>query len=312
MRKYRLTATWRRLLAVLVSLVALAAAAFAQTAAAQKTFGAPDEAVKELAAAAKANDGKALLALLGNAAKGVIYSGDAVADRAARERFANAYEEANKLEPAGDAKMTLSVGKDAWPFPIPLVKTAAGWRFDAKQGAEELINRRIGRNELSVIQVAEAYVDAQRDYYLLNPAHDKLLHYAQKFVSAKGRRDGLYYPTRAGEQPSPLGELFASARAEGYKPGTPTKPNAYYGYYYRILKAQGADAPGGAYEYVAGGKMIGGFALVAFPASYGNSGVMTFIVNHDGVVYQKDLGPGTAAIARKMTKFNPDATWKRQ
>ncbi len=291
-------------------LVALAGVAFAPVTLAQKTFGSPEEGMKELATAVKAHDSKALLAVLGNAAKSVVYSGDAVADRASSERFTQAYDEANKVETAGD-KAIITVGKDAWPFPIPLVKAAAGWRFDAKQGTEELLNRRIGRNELSVIQVVQACVDAQREYYLLDPTKDKLLHYAQKFMSSKGKRDGLYYPTRAGEPPSPLGDLFARAQAAGYTPGASAKPSPYYGYYYRMLKAQGPDAPGGAYDYVVRGKMMGGFALVAYPATYGNSGVMTFIVNQDGVVYQKDLGPSTASVAKKMTKFNPDATWKK-
>jgi hypothetical protein len=203
------------------------------------------------------------------------------------------------------------VGKDAWPFPIPVVKSGDSWRFDAKQGAEEILNRRIGRNELSTIQALGAYVDAQREYYLANPAKDKLLQYAQKVVSSKGKRDGLYYPTPAGEPASPLGSLFASATAAGYKAGAEGKPVPFHGYYYRILKAQGPDAKGGAYGYVARGKMIGGFAMLAYPASYGNSGVMTFIVNHDGAVYQKDMGPNTAALAQKITKFNPDGTWKQ-
>ena len=302
----------RRTASALFAMIALVAAGqVAGAAATQKTFDTPEAAVKELVAAARADDPKALLAVLGPDAKGIVSSGDAVADHASRERFVHAYDEANKLEASGDAKTILAVGKDAWPMPIPIVKTSAGWRFDSKQGAEEILNRRIGRNELSVIQVAEAYVDAQKEYYLRNPTQDKLLHYAQRFGSTKGKKDGLYYPVGAGEQASPLGELVAKAQAAGYKPGESPKPSAYYGYYYRILKAQGPDAPGGAYDYVVRGKMIGGFALVAYPATYGNSGVMTFIVNQDGIVYEKDLGPKTAAIASKMTKYNPDATWKR-
>jgi hypothetical protein len=289
----------------------LLGAAGAGAADAQKTFASPDEAVKALMAAVKADDRKAMLAVLGAGAKNVIFSGDAVADRNGREIFVKAYEETNKLEMQGDAKAVLTVGKDAWPLPIPIVKAGSAWRFDAKQGAEEIVNRRIGRNELSTIQALGAYVDAQREYYLLNPAKDKLLTYAQKVVSAKGKRDGLYYPTREGEPQSPLGQLFASATAAGYKGSADGKPVPYYGYYYRILKAQGPDAQGGAYDYMAKGKMIGGFAMVAYPASYGNSGIMTFIVSHAGVVYEKDLGPNTAAAAQKMTKFNPDKSWKR-
>ena len=277
----------------------------------QKTFATPEEAVKELIAAAKANDAKAMAIVLGPGSQQIVQSGDATADKAGREIFVKAYEQANKLEKAGDAKAVLAIGKDNWPFPIPLVKGAAGWRFDTKAGKEEILNRRIGRNELHVIQVAQAYVDAQREYYLSNPQKDKILQYAQKFGSAQGKKDGLYWPTKAGEKLSPLGPLVSGARAEGYTKGKDGKPTAYHGYHYRILKGQGADAKGGAYNYVAHGKMIGGHALVAWPASYGSSGVMTFIVNHDGVVYEKDLGPQTAEAVKKIARFNPDKSWKR-
>jgi len=316
--------TTRALLGALITVGVLAAPAHAADAPAkaaatkqktvapkQRTYASPEEAVKDLMAAAKVGDAKAMLAILGAGAKPIISSGDAVADKAGRERFVKSYEEANKLEPAGDAKAILSTGKDGWPFPIPVVKDAAGWRFDAKAGAEEILNRRIGRNELAVIQVLQAYVDAQREYYLRNPQGDKLLHYAQRIASTKGKRDGLHFPTKAGEQPSPLGPLLESARAEGYKKAESGKPVAYYGYHYRILKGQGPDARGGAYDYVAQGRMIGGFALVAWPATYGNSGVMTFVVNHDGVVFEKDLGPDTASAVQKILKFNPDQSWKR-
>lgn len=302
---------WLRMIALASAAALFFAPAWAGAAEGQKTFASPNEAVAALIAAAKGHDTKAMLAVLGPGSKALVYSGDAIADRTGRERFVKAYEESNKLDMQGDSKAILSVGKDAWPLPIPIVKAGSAWRFDAKQGAEEILNRRIGRNELSAIQAIGAYVDAQREYYLLNPAKDKLLQYAQKVVSAKGQRDGLYYPTREGEAPSPLGQLFASATAAGYKTSADGKPAPYYGYNYRILKAQGPDAPGGAYDYVARGKMIGGFAMVAYPANYGNSGVMTFIVNQDGAVYEKDLGPDTAAAAQKITKFNPDKTWKR-
>jgi len=287
-------------LALLVSAAAVAAGS-------QKSFATPEEAAAALVAATKAGDTKAMLGILGNDAKPLLSSGDAVADKAARERFVSLYEAANKMEKSGDAKAELAIGKDGWPFPIPIVKEAAGWRFDSAAGKEEILNRRIGRNELSAMQAALAYCDAQRDYYGMNPQKDKLLQYAQKFVSSKGKRDGLYYPTKDGEPRSPLGPLFEKAKAEGYEKGG----SGYHGYHYRILKAQGPDAKGGAYDYLAQGRMIGGYALVAWPVTYGNSGVMTFIVNQDGVVYEKDLGPGTAAAAGKMTKFNPDKTWKQ-
>ena len=277
----------------------------------QKTYGSPEEAVKALVAATNASDLKALQAILGPGSQSLVRSGDAVADRAGRERFVRAYDEAYKLAAQGDAKAVLLVGKDEWPMPIPLVKGRTGWRFDTELGKEEVLNRRIGRNELSTVQAMLAYVDAQREYYLRNPSGDKLLHYAQRFGSSQGKRDGLYYPTKAGEPQSPLGPLFASARAAGYTKGSAGMPNPYYGYHYRILKGQGPSAPGGAYDYVVQGRMIGGFALVAWPASYGSSGIVTFIVNHEGVVYEKDLGPDTAAAASKITRFNPDKTWKR-
>lgn len=278
--------------------------------AAQKTYGSPEEAAKELVAAIKARDRKAAAAILGPGSREVLDSGDKVADRQAGERFVRAYDQASKLEKKGD-KAVLAVGKDAWPFPVPIVKSASGWRFDMREGREELLNRRIGRNELAVVQVLQAYVDAQREYYLRNPQKDKLLHYAQKFRSAEGRKDGLYFPVKAGEKPSPLGPLVAGARAEGYAKGKDGKPVAYHGYYYRILKSQGPDAPGGAYSYVAHGRMFGGFAAVAWPAIYDNSGIFTFIVSHDGQVYQKDLGRETATAVQKITRFNPDKTWAR-
>ena len=278
---------------------------------AQKTFASPEEAAQALGAAAGAGNAKALESLLGPGSAALLRSGDAVADRRGRERFAKAFAEASKVERQGEARALLLVGKDEWPLPIPIVNGANGWRFDARAGREEILNRRIGRNELSAVQAMLAYVDAQREYYLRNPRNDKLLHYAQKFDSAPGKRDGLYFPTRAGEKSSPLGPLFASARAQGYAKDGDGMPDPYHGYRYRILKRQGANAPGGAYDYVVQGRMLGGFALVAWPAAYGSSGVMTFIVNHDGVVYEKDLGPNTAAAAAKITSFNPDESWKR-
>jgi Protein of unknown function (DUF2950) len=294
----------------LLAALLLVAATGSAAGAGQKSFATPEEAAQQLAAAAKAGDTKALLEILGPGAKALLSSGDAVADKEGREHFIKSYDEANKLEKSGDSRAVLSVGKDEWPFPIPIVKNAAGWRFDTNEGKEEILNRRIGHNEHDAIQAALAYVDAQREYYLRNPQDDKLLQYAQKFRSSNGKRDGLYWSAKASEQPSPLGPMYAAAKAEGYGKAAGGKPSPYHGYFYRILNGQGPDAHGGAYDYVAQGRMIGGFALVAYPAAYGNSGVMTFIVNQDGAVYEKDLGPGTARIARKMSKFNPDKTWK--
>jgi hypothetical protein len=283
-------------------------AATAAYAAGARNFSSPEEAAQALVAAARAGDPQGILAVLGTEAKEIVRSGDAAVDRQARERFIAAYAEANRIEKPNESTALLLVGKDEWIMPIPIVKDAAGWHFDAAEGKEEILNRRIGRNELSVIQVAQAYVDAQKEYYLRNPQNDKLLQYAQRFVSRKGHRDGLYFPVKPGEPPSPLGPLFERLRP-GEK-GDGSKRAPYHGYYYRILKGQGPEARGGAYGYVAQGRMIGGFALVAWPAAYGNTGVMTFLVNQDGVVFQKDLGRGTAAAAQKMQLFNPDKSWK--
>jgi Protein of unknown function (DUF2950) len=298
------------MLAALVVLAVVWSPSACAAAVAQKRFASAEDGVQALIAAAKAGDLKAILAVLGPAARPLITSGDPVTDRHDRERLAQAYEESHSLVMSGETKAVLQVGKDDWPFPIPLVKDKTGWRFDTQAGKEEILNRRIGRNELAVIEVCRAFADAQREYYLRNPQGDALLQYAQQFASTEGKRDGLYWPAVPGEEASPLGPLVANARSEGYKKGEVGKPVPYHGYYYRILKAQGPDAPGGAYDYVVNGKMLGGFALVAYPASWGNSGVMTFSVNHDGVVYQKDLGPNTAAVARAMTRFSPDSTWK--
>src|SRR5262245_57754776 len=194
------------------------------------------------------------------------------------------------------------VGPDDFPLAIPIVPDGPSWRFDTAAGKEEILNRRIGQNELNTIQVCLAYVDAQREYYARDPDGNGLLQYSQAFASSKGRRDGLYWETKAGEAPSPLGALVSRARGQGYTKQS-AGPVPYWGYYFRILTSQGKDAPGGAYDYLAQGRMIGGFALVAYPAQHGVSGVMTFIVNHDGVVYQKDLGRNTAEVARAMRQF---------
>jgi hypothetical protein len=207
---------------------------------------------------------------------------------------------------------TLQVGADKWPFPFPLQQKGARWHFDSSAGAEEIINRRVGENELDAIQACLAFVDAEREYYSRNPQGEPLLQYAQKLASTEGHKDGLYWPTTGDEPLSPLGVQFARARGEGYfekgvQPGT-----GYRGYIYRLLTAQGPNAAGGAYDYLVNGKMIGGFALLAFPVEYGNSGVMSFIVNHDGVVYSKDLGPDTAKAASAIAAFDPDSGWKRE
>lgn len=276
---------------------------------AQEPFTTPEAAVEALAAAARSEDGAGVLKVLGPDAEPIVNSGDPVADSNIRQKFVSAYDAKHIIEMEGDGTQTLIVGNEDWPFPIPLINKDGQWQFDTKAGLTEILSRRIGRNELSVIQVSQAYVQAQNEYASLDPAGFGRGVYAQRIVSHPGKKDGLYWPSAEGEEPSPLGELAAQAAAEGYKPGS--TPIPYHGYYYRILTRQGATAPGGAYDYLVKGKMIGGFALVAHPAEYGNSGIMTFMVNQDGVVFQKDLGPDTVRLARKISAFDPDQTWTK-
>jgi hypothetical protein len=271
----------------------------------QQAFATPEDATRALVDAVRSEDGRKIGRVLGPGSDKLIRSGDPVADRQARARFLASYEKHSRIEPEGDAKATLLIGDNDWPFPFPVVRRAGGWQFDAKTGAEEILNRRIGRNELAAIQVCLAYVDAQREYALTEGSRGGVRAYAMKLVSTPGAKDGLYWPTQAGEAQSPLGPIASRAKEEGYK-GQP-----YHGYYYRVLTAQGAAAPGGAYDYVVDGRMIGGFALVAYPARWGASGVMTFIVNHDGTVYQANLGNRSAQIAVAMTRFDPDAAWSK-
>lgn len=278
----------------------------------QKFFKSPEEAAKALIDAVKTNDDKELLIILGPEGKEVISSGDEVSGKSWRDRFVKAYDEMNKLVSENDKKVILNVGHDEWPYPIPIVKAGQNWFFDTKAGKEEILNRRIGRNELNAIQVCLAYVDAQREYLMEDRDENMLLEYAHRLISREGEKDGLYWETKEGEEPSPLGPLIAKAAVEGYTGKRPIgRRTPYHGYYYRILKSQGKNARGGEYDYVVDGKMIGGFALVAYPAEYGNSGVMTFIVNQDGVVYQKNLGKDSEKIASAMIKFDPDKTWKK-
>jgi hypothetical protein len=224
-----------------------------------------------------------------------------------REAFVAAYDKKHEIEKEGDGTYTLVLGDDDWPFPIPISYRDGRWRFNTEAGVDEILRRRVGRNELSAIEVNRAYVEAQNEYAALDPAKLGRRAYAQRIVSRPGQKDGLYWPTGEGEEASPLGELAAEAAAEGYKAGQ--TPIPYHGYYYRVLTRQGAAAPGGAYDYVKNGKMVGGFALLAYPAEYGNSGIMTFMVSHDGAVFQKDLGPDTAKLARQINSFDPGPGW---
>ena len=299
-----------------ISFVAGAAAAIAvmtlshATSAAQLTYPTPSDAFKALIVAARAEDTKALINVLGSEGESLVVSGDPVADKEALHRFVSAYDEANRIELQGADRATLVVGKEEWPFPIPAVKRKDSWYLDSAAGKEEILDRRIGRDELSVIEVCRAYVDAQRDYATKDRNNDGYLEYAQKFLSSPGKHDGLYWPAPAGEEESPMGPLMVSAQAAGYvaKQGQHTP---YHGYYYQILKGQGSHAAGGQMDYVVKGHMMGGFALVAYPAQYGVSGIMTFIVNYDDDVYQKDLGSNTASIARRMTRYDPGPGWTK-
>ncbi|MBA4417764.1 MAG: DUF2950 domain-containing protein [Syntrophus sp. (in: bacteria)] len=278
----------------------------------QKGFASPEDAVKAMIGALKTGDRKALIAIFGPQDKNMIFSGDEVADREDRNNMIKRYEEKNRVEKAGDKKAALYVGNEDWPFPVPIVKRGTSWYFSTKEGREEIINRRIGKNELSAIQTCMAYADAQREYALMDIDGDGLNEYAQKLISDSGKKDGLYWETRPGEKPSPMGSFVAAARQEGYtarKPGD--NPRPYHGYYYKILTAQGKNAPKGAYSYMVDNKMIGGFALVAYPAQYGVSGIMTFMINQDGTVYEKNLGKKAGKAVQEMKEFNPDTTWRK-
>ena len=276
----------------------------------QKAFGSPEEAMKAFADTVQAGDRKGMMAILGPEGEDIISSGDEVADKNARERFVKAYEEKVYYVKEKEDRVSIIIGNDHWPFPIPIVKRSDGWVFDTKAGREEVLNRRIGRNELNAIRVCLGYVEAQREYASTDRERDGIIQYAQKFASDPYRRNGLYWEAAEGEAPSPLGPFAAKAAAEGYRRAG-DKPTPYHGYYYKILKGQGKDAPGGAYSYVINGHMVAGFALVAWPAEYGVSGIMTFIVNQNGTVYEKDLGPKTETAVKAMVRYNPDRAWKR-
>jgi len=285
----------------LVTLVALATPIFA---AEQRKFARPEEALTALLNASRAGDQAQVLAILGPGGEDVISSGDPVEDRNARDRVLTAAKHGTRLETLPSGEVIVHVGPQDWPLPIPLVKDGNEWRFDTASGLQEVMNRRIGRNELTAINASRVYVDAQREH--LKREGD----YAQKVRSDAGKHDGLYWEDPTGKHPSPLGPLFAEASAEGYgQQGADAGPQPYHGYVFRILTQQGANAPGGAKSYVKDGKMTGGFALVAYPAEHGSSGVMTFVVGPQGIVYQKDLGDKTTDVAKAMTAFDPDATW---
>jgi hypothetical protein len=290
------------------ALMLAAALPSAETAMAQKTFTSPEAAADALAAAWRNGGEKQLLALFGAAGEKLVKSGDPVAERQVREKLAASYAEGHHLNAEGADKAVIILGKEDWPYPIPLVKQGASWRFDVAAGAEQIIERRIGRNELAAIEVCRAYVAAQRDYAAKNSGGPP--EYAMKVVSSEGKRDGLYWQSPAGSEESPLGPLVAAAEAQGYDAKSAEGRAPFHGYLYKILTRQGKAARGGDRDYVVDGHLTGGFALVAFPAEYGQSGVMTFIVNQNGIVHEKNLGPETAEIAHEMSAYDPDPSWK--
>lgn len=276
-----------------------------------QTFATPEAAVSALMAAASAIDTNALRIILGPAAVDLQNPDRVQATNELRE-FASAFDQANRIVRESDSKCVLEVGHDSWPFAIPLVKQDGQWFFDTEAGKDELLNRRIGRNELSTLQAVRAYVEAQREYAAKDRDGDEVLEFAQRIGSSPGRKDGLYWPPDLDGEISPLGPLAAQAQAQGYR-GKPrdegANPEPFHGFFFRVLTRQAKSAPGGRYDYRINGNMIGGFALVAWPAEYGESGIMTFIVNQQGRVHQKDLGPNTARIAASMRAYNPDRTW---
>jgi hypothetical protein len=290
------------------------------------TFPSADAAVQSLVAAAKTSDPGALEKLFGPEYKD-LFSGDQAEDRKDWGDFSTAVEESAKLRKDGDTKYTVLVGKDGWPMPIPLVREDDKWVFDTKSGLVEASDRRMGEDELSAIETCKAYAVAQWEYFTEGDwDHDGVAEYAQRLISSPGKHDGLFWETGEGDSPSPLGSLVANARAESNGSGDVAGNDAgkgapkeegpsgsrapYHGYYFKILTSQGASAPAGKYSYVINGNMIAGYALVAYPAEWGTSGVMTFIINQQGRVYQKNLGSNTASIASHMTSYNPDSSWK--
>jgi len=274
-----------------------------------RAFASPDDAGNGLVEAAKSGDQNALLAIFGPESKAIIFSGDAVQDKATVDAFVAAYGAMHRWRKIPDQAQILLIGADNFPFPIPLKKNNAGqWFFDTAAGKDEILTRRIGRNELAVIDVCGALADAQAEYFSQRHDDGSTKQFAAKFISDTGQQNGLYWDSPEDQPRSPLGPLVAFATTEGYS-AKANAHTAFHGYYFRMLNRQGSHAPGGARDYVVDGKMVGGFAFVAYPAEYGNSGVMTFIINQDGVLLQKDLGKTTAETAAAMTEFDPDAGW---
>ena len=291
-----------------ISLMLIAAVANAQEPG-QKTFSTPQDAGKALYEAVKSGDKAATLAVLGQSSASVISSGDEVQDTKNGEFVTQRYEQMNRWAKEVNGSQILYIGAENWPFPIPLKDNAGRWYFDSKVGVKEILFRRIGKNELAAIRVCDVLVDAQRDYFEQTHDGDTVHQYAQKFTSDEGKQNGLYWKVAEGQPESPVGPLVAYATGEGYGGEKTAAAQPFHGYFYHILKGQGANVKGGAKSYIVDGKMTGGFAFVAYPAEYRNSGVMTFLVDASGVVYQKDLGPNTVELAKQMKDYNPNPTW---
>jgi hypothetical protein len=272
----------------------------------QKTFPSPEDASNALVTAAQNNDEKAMLDILGPAGKQIVSSGDDAEDAQSRANFVQRYQEMHRLVKEPDGTVTLYIGPENWPTPIPLVNNGNSWYFDTEAGKKEILYRRVGRNEMSTIRVCQELAAAEKEYY--SAQHNE---YAQKIFSDEGQHNGLYWKAAEGEKQSPVGPLVAWAAAEASAKIQDGEPAPYRGYYYRILTRQGESAAGGAKSYVVNGKMADGFAFVAYPAEYKSSGVMTFIVSADGVVYQRDLGKKTGVLARGMKEYNPNSSWEK-
>ena len=298
-----------RLRSVALALL-LSTAPLGSIAAEQQTFATPEAAVSALIDAFKADDEAALISIFGEQHKRLVVSPDQAENAALRSKALARLQAWHALEETGPDRRTLLIGNDAWPVPIPLLREKGAWRFATELGEDEIINRRIGANEREAIIVLRAYLDAQKQYAARDRNGDEVLEYAQKLGSSPGRHDGLYWPAdeAKGEEASPFGPLIAASAdyLKGHQAGDP-----FHGYHFRILTRQGKNAPGGAFSYVINGRMIAGFALIAYPAQYGESGVMTFIVNNLGKIYQKDLGAATGKLAARIREFNPDASWTR-
>ncbi len=277
----------------------------------QKSFATPEEAARALAAAYQKGDSKAVAETLGDKARRLVFSGDPVIDRHERAWFLSLYQEGHEVAAEGKNRAVLQLGKDGQPYPIPLIKKEARWRFDTSEGHEDLLSRRISKAELTALNLVSAFVDAQREYHQRDHNGSGTPEYAQRFRSTAGRKDGLYWEGESDKAEGPIAALVEAAAKEGYQPSKEGAWPVYRGYVYKILTAQGPLASGGAREYIVNGRMTEGFALVAFPVRYGVSGIMTFLVNQDGVIFQKDLGPKTVEAGGQMARFDPDGTWTK-